>query len=44
MPLALASSVLTRRLSSPLRELVMVSTHFAHREHRITSTRDWDWD
>jgi hypothetical protein len=31
MPLALASSL--------LRELVMVSTHFAHREHRITSTR-----
>jgi hypothetical protein len=39
MPLAEASSVLTLRESSVVRELVIVSTLLAHREQRITSTR-----
>jgi hypothetical protein len=42
MPLALASSVLIF-LKSPSRELVTVSTHLAHREQRMTSTRGWAW-
>jgi hypothetical protein len=44
MPLALASSVLIFLKSpSAARELVTVSTHLAHREQRMTSTRGWAW-
>lgn len=50
MPLALRSSGLTPCEPEPPGECVMVSTHFAHREQRRTSTRGgaemvvWDVD